>query len=165
MNKEQKLERFAEREFKRNINSIIMNDDDGGYIVFGKYRLVAVQGGVEVQTITDSFEFFSSKRTALSWCIADHNNQLNLANNIKILDQKKQILSADLYCRRSVAERSRHEGFSEIVNTKIQPKIESYKSLNNELEKCLISAKYIQIRGFNNETARSSGTQSRKTNI
>lgn len=164
MNKEQKLDKFAEREFKRNINSIIMHDGDGGYIVFGKYRLSSAPGGFEVQTTSNHRGFFSSKRTALSWCVADHNNQLNLANNIKILDQKKQILSADLHCRRSVAERSRHEGFSEIVNTKIQPKLDSYKSLNNELEKCLISAKYLQIRGFNNETARPSGTTSRKTN-
>jgi len=165
MNKEQKLDKFAEREFKRNINSIILHDGEGGYVVFGKYHLTPVSDGFKVLTKTDSQELFSSKRTALSWCIADHNNQLNLANNIKILDQKKQILSADLHCRRSVAERSRHEGFSEIVTTKMQPKIDSYKSLNNELEKCLISAKYLQIRGFNNETARSSGTQSRKTNI
>lgn len=96
--------------------------------------------------------------------MADCHNRLNLAQNIKILDQKKQILEADIYCRRTTAERGKTQDFYETVNTKIQPKLDRYNSLTAELEKCLNSAKYLQIRGFNNETARPSGTTSRKTN-
>ena len=166
MTKQKKLEQFAERELKRNLHAIIVPDDENGYVAFGQYHLVPVANGVKVHTATsDASMLFGSKRTAISWCVADRYNQLNLAKNIRILDQKKQILEADINCRRTAAERSRSEGFYEIVNTKIQPKLDKYNSLNAELEKCLNSAKYLQIRGFNNETARPSGTQSRKTNI
>lgn len=165
MIQEQKLEQFAERELKRNMHTMIVSDDDGGYIAFGKYHLVPHAQGFNVYTTTDLVGLFSSKRSAISWCVADNNNQLALAQQIKVLDFKKQVLGADIHCRRSVAKQAKHTDFTELVNTKIQPKIDIYNSLNSELEKCLNSAKYMQIRGFNNETARSSGTQSRKTNI
>ena len=165
MNKQDKLERFAEQEIKRNIHTLIVPDDNGGYVAFGQYHLVPDTQGYRVYTLTsDVSSLFSNKRSALGWCVADRYNQLNLAQNIRILDQKKQILEADIHCRRTTAERSKTQDFYETVNTKIQPKIDKYNSLNAELEKCLNSAKYLQIRGFNNETARPSGTPSRKTN-
>lgn len=166
MNKYDKLERFAEQELKRNLHTMIVPDDEGGYVAFGSYRLVPDTRGYKVYTMTsDTQHIFSNKRSAISWCVADKFNQLNLAQNIRILDQKKQILEADIHCRRTSAERSKTQSFYETVNTKIQPKLDRYNSLNAELEKCLNSAKYLQIRGFNNETARPSGTTSRKTNI
>lgn len=165
MNKQDKLERFAEQELKRNLHAIIVPDNEGGYIAFGKYHLVPDTRGYKVYTTTsDASNLFSNKRSAISWCVADRYNQLNLAQNIRILDQKKQTLEADIYCRRTNAERSKTQDFYETVNTKIQPKLDRYNSLTAELEKCLNSAKYLQIRGFNNETARPSGTTSRKTN-
>jgi len=38
------------------------------------------------------------------------------------------------------------------------------EAVDAELEKCLNSAKYIQIRGFTNETARTGRTVANKTN-
>jgi hypothetical protein len=165
MTKQDKLERFAEQELKRNLHTMIVPDDNGGYVAFGNYRLIPETQGFRVYTVTsDNDTLFSNKRSALGWCVADRYNQLNLAQTIRVLDQKKQILQADIYCRRTTAERSSKQSFYETVNTKIQPKLDTYNSLNAELEKCLNSAKYLQIRGFNNETARPSGTTSRKTN-
>jgi len=164
MIKQQKLEKFAERELKRNMHTMIVPDEQGGYVAFGKYHLSPSSTGIEVHTFNSNIGVFSNKRCALGWCVADNHNRLNLAQTIKVLDQKKQILAADIFCRRNVAERSKTQGFYETVNTKIQPKLDSYNSVNAELEKCLISAKYLQIRGFNNETDRPSGTTSRKTN-
>ena len=37
MNQDQKLERFAERELRKNIDKLIIEDDEGGLIAFGKY--------------------------------------------------------------------------------------------------------------------------------
>ena len=88
----------------------------------------------------------------------DHKQQYNLANTIFVLDRKKQALAADIYCRKTLGERGRHESFYEIINMKLQPKIDQYNSVSNELEKCVNQAKYIQIRGFNNETARTIGS-------
>jgi len=74
--------------------------------------------------------------------------QYRLAQNIRILDNKKQTLTADIYCRRGQADCSSRPEFREMVRTKLAPKIENLTLLNQELEKCLNSAKYLQLRGF-----------------
>jgi len=161
----QKLEQFAEREIKRMLHTMIVDDDDGGYIIFGRYHIVPDNGKYQIFSLSeDLIGTFSNKRIAMSWCVADKFNQLNLAQNIKYLDIKRQILSNDIYCSQKLAERSKHENTYEIINMKLQPKIERYTLLNNELEKCVNSAKYLQLRGFSNETARTSGAQASKTN-
>ena len=55
------------------------------------------------------------------------------------------------------------EDFSneEIINMKLQPKIDQYNSVTAELEKCVNQAKYMQIKGFNNETARTIGSNAK----
>ena len=53
------------------------------------------------------------------------------------------------------------ESFYEIINMKLQPKIDQYNSVTAELEKCVNQAKYMQIKGFNNETARTIGSNAK----
>jgi hypothetical protein len=155
---QQKLDRWAEREFKRNVDQIIVTDDEGAIIVFGKYRIVTESDCARVYSWDREISCFSNKRVAMSWCTADIQHQYGLTNMIMILDRKKQTLAADIYCRSSVARQSRSEDFYEITTTKIQPKIAQYNLVSTELEKCVNQAKYIQIRGFNNETDRTIGT-------
>ena len=157
MNQEQKIEQWAEREIERNLHRMIIDDDQGGYVVFGKYYIKSNSDKFAVETRDKKIHDFANKRTAISWCVADCVNHLNLASQILNLDRKQQILAADINTRRTLGNRSRSEEFAEIVNTKIQPKIDQHKMVVSELEKCINSAKYIQIRGFNNETARIHG--------
>ena len=157
MNQEQKIERWAERELQRNMHKIIIDDDEGGYVVFGKYYITPNSNRFVVRTWDKEIHRFASKRTAVSWCVADKVNHLNLAAQILTLDRKQQTLEADINTRKTLGNRGRTEDFAEIVNTKIQPKIDQHKMVVSELEKCINSAKYIQIRGFNNETARIHG--------
>jgi len=161
MTREQKLEAWAERELKRNIDSIIIDNGAGGIVVFGKYCIESTDSRFRVSTWDREIHCFSSKKSAMSWCTADHQQQYNLSNSILVLDRKKQALAADIYCRKTVGERGRHENFYEIINMKIQPKIDLYNSIDAELENCVNRAKYLQIRGFNNETARTIGSNAK----
>ena len=161
MNQEQKIENWTERELRRNIDKIIIDDQEGGYVVFGKYYIKPKFNRFIVETWDREIHCFSSKKTAMSYCTSDNQRQYNLSNRILVLDRKKQALAADIYCRKILGERGRHETFYEIVNMKIQPKIDLYNSVNSELEKCVNKAKYLQIRGFNNETARTIGSHAK----
>ena len=122
MTREQKLERFAERELKRNINSLILDNGDGSIVVFGRYYIEPVDTRFKVSTWDTVVHCFSSKKTAMSWCTADKYNYFNLSNMILVLDRKKQTLAADIYCRKTLGDRGKTESFYEIINMKIQPK-------------------------------------------
>ena len=148
MTREQKLERWAQRHVKRVLPEIIVEDDEGGLIVFGRYRLISENGQLTVYCYDDVVDRFSDKKTALSWCVADRFNQVKLAQNIRILDRKRQMLTADIHCRRARAQRSGNLAFRETVTTKISPKIQNLMAVNQELEKCVNSAKYLQQKGF-----------------
>jgi len=159
MTKELKLQQFAEQEFRRNMHNLIVEDEDGNVLVFGKYQITQENNQCTVTPFAGYSLEFSNKRTALSWCVADNLNRLKLANNILSLDRKKSLLLADIYCRKTLADRSKNPDFNDLVNTKLQTKIYNYKAVNSELEKCVNLAKYLQIKGFNNETARTGLTK------
>ena len=149
MTREQKLERFAMRELKRLHTELIIDDNQGGYIAFGRYYLRPYNSEFAVYyRSNDLAGIFSSKKTAMSWCIADHLQKYALAQSIQVLDNKKQKLTADIHCRQGQADRSNRPDFREIVRTKLVSKIENLTMLNQELEKCLNLAKYLQLRGF-----------------
>ena len=149
----QKIERWAERELVNNLEHLIVNDNNNGYVAFGKYHLTPGSYGYTVSTWDRTVHTFGTKRTAISWCVADKFNQCKLANSIQVLDAKKQQLASDIQCRNAQAQRSSTEDFYETVTTKIQTKQSILDSVINELDKCINSAKYLQLRGFNNETA------------
>ena len=161
MSQEQKLDEWAERELKRNIDSIIIDDGTGSLVVFGKYRIQLQDVRFQVSTWDKTIHSFSTKKTAMSWCTTDHQQHYNLSNQILVLDRKKQSLAADIYCRQIAGERGKTESFYEIINMKLQPKIDQYNSVTAELEKCVNQAKYMQIKGFNNETARTIGSNAK----
>jgi len=164
MNKTKKLEAFAEREIATIQNNLIVSDGKGGFYAFGKYKIVPDNNMFVVNMSTQDPVRFGSKRSAISWCIADKLNQYLLARTIHTLDNKKHSLAADIRCRKTIAEQSQSADFKEAVFTKVQSKVEYLSTLNTELEKCLNSAKYMQIRGFSNETARTGRSVAHKTN-
>lgn len=164
MNQTQKLEKFADREIKNLQDKLIVPDGRGGYTAFGKYHIVPQKEHVVVQVKDHETLKFANKRTAMSWCVADKLQKYELARNILILDNKRQSLAADIHCRQQIANSSRSQDFYESVNTKIQRKIDYINMLESELEKCLNSAKYWQLKGFANETARTGRTSAIKTN-
>lgn len=154
MNTDQKLENFTEKAFSQIFDRLIL-PDGAGYMLYGEYSVQPQHHGYVVTSRNYRPEWFASKRSAISYCVADHYRQYKLAANIKILDQKKHQLVNDIECSRQIAKKSRNGNFSESVLAKTQPKQRQLAAVNSELEKCLYSAKYMQIRGFSNETARS----------
>ena len=164
MNKQNKLEAFAAKELLNLTDKLIVSDGRGGIMAFGKYNIIPTDYKFIVSIKNQDPITFGSKRSAISWCIADQHNQLTLARIIRTLDTKKHSLAADIHCRKTLADRSKHEDFYEGVSIKLQRKIDQMEAVDAELEKCLNSAKYMQIRGFSNETARTGRPVANKTN-
>jgi hypothetical protein len=156
MNHQQKLERFAHSHTRAALKKSIIPLDNNGYLVFGQYVITSSHNRFDVFQYNDPVGSFGSKKTAMSWCIAESCKQYQLSFDIQVLDLKKSQLSADISTRRRIGEMSKHSSTAELIETKLEPKIRYYNSVKAELEKCINSAKYLQLRGFSNETARSS---------
>lgn len=155
MNFEQKLDQFAEKEFRKIMPNLIIETHAGQHLVFGNYLINQSQQGCKLHRYNGDFVAnFSSARSAISYCVADKFQKYNLARKIQNLDTKHSILANDIACARAQAATSSRAEFREMVHTKIAPKLTQHRAVSNELEKCINLAKYLQVKGFQNETAR-----------
>jgi hypothetical protein len=143
--------------------SVIIPLDAGGYEVFGKYQILPQHPGYKVTCAATEVGYFNNTRTAMGWCIADKYGSHNLARDLLTLDNKLQYLNNDITTRANLADRSAHPEFRESVGTKLETKIIQKKLIENQLSKCVNLAKYLQQRGFNNETQRIGRGQPNKT--
>lgn len=160
---EKEVERLFRREFQDVLHNLIWQNDLGEYEVFDRYRIVPESGEYRIFCSATDVGLFASKRTALSWCIADKNQAYNLARELHELDRKLSALNNDITTRSALAERSRNWEFRDPVATKLESKIIRRKQIENRLANCVNWAKYTQQRGFTNETQRIGRGQPNKT--
>jgi len=163
MKQDQEFERLFCQEFKDITPNLIWKTDSGEYEAFGKYRIVPQRPGYRVFCSATEVGTFYSTKTALSWCIADKNSAYNTARELLTIDNKLNALTQDINARAAIGDRSRNPGLRETVLTKLESKIIHKKQLENQLTKCVDWAKYMQLRGFDNETARTGRSQPNKT--
>lgn len=156
MNTDKKLEQFAEKHYRAALESGIVPLSDNRVLVFGKWLLEPTNQGCQVSEYDQVVAEFADRRTALSWCVAEKHHHYKLSFTIKTLDAKKTTLGNDIAVRTQLARRSTAPRHQETVMTKLEPKINYYQAVKSELEKCIDLAKYMQIRGFSNETSRPS---------
>ena len=154
MNTEDKLDRWAQRELERHLDKIIVQDAEGKLFAFGRYVIVSDILGAKVMKYGSDVAVFTSKASAMTWCVADQNNRLTLAHKVRTLDLTKRMLQQDLDMRRAAAERSRNADFRERVLTKISTKQSQLNQVRTELTELMSQAKYIQLQGLQHETSR-----------
>jgi hypothetical protein len=162
MNPVKEFERALQQEFRDLLPNTIFKDDDGSYSVFGKYRITPANPGYRVYCSATEVGIFNSTKSALSWCIADKHQAYNTARNILELDIKLGAMTRDIAVRTAIAEQSTQWIFRDTIGTKLETKLIRKKKVESELTKCVNWAKYIQQRGFNNETVRTGRNPSNK---
>lgn len=163
MKLDQEFERMVRQELRDIMPNVIIPLDSGGYEVFGKYKILPQRPGYVVMCHATEVGHFHSTRTAMGWCIADKYKDYNLARDLLTLDNKLQNLNNDIVLRATIADRSKRPDFRESVGTKLESKIIHKKLVENQLHNCVNLAKYLQQRGFTNETQRIGRGQPNKT--
>lgn len=157
------FDRMFRQEFRDLMPNMIWQRDDGAYEVFDRYRIEAKKSGCQVWCSATEVGTFSSTRSALSWCIADKHRAYNTARELLETDQKLACLTQDIATRAAIGDRSNNPVLRETILTKLESKIIQKKLLENQLTKCVNWAKYVQQRGFDNETQRTGRGQPNKT--
>ena len=160
---EREVERAFRHEFRDLMPNVILQNDNGVYEVFDRYKIQPEAQGFRVFCSATDVGVFTTTRTALSWCIADKNRAYNTARELLTTDNKLAALTADIATRAAIGDCTRDPGLREIILTKLESKIIHKKHLENQLTKCVNWAKYCQQRGFEDETARTGRGQPNKT--
>ena len=163
MKQDQDFERMFRQEFKDVTPNLIWKTDSGEYEAFGRYRIVPQRPGYRVFCSATEVGTFHSTKTAISWCIADKHSAYNTARELLTVDNKLNALTQDINARAAIGDRSKNPELRETILTKLESKIIHKKQLENQLTKCVDWAKYMQLRGFDNETARTGRSQPNKT--
>lgn len=163
MIEDKELRKLFQEEFGNSVNNIIWQNDSGEYEAFGRYRIVPLKPGFRVFVYDTDVGVFSGTKTAISWCVADKYKNYNLARELLDLDNSLENIKNDIFVRAGQANRSRKPEFREDVDTKLETKIIRKNILEKRLAICVNLAKYLQQRGFNNETARPGKATTNKT--
>jgi GTPase SAR1 family protein len=163
MKSTQEFDRIFRQEFRALTPNLIWQNDEGVYEVFDRYRIYPERSGYRVECYATEVGQFSSTRSALSWCIADKNQAFNTAREILDTDLKLSALTHDIATRAAIGDRTNNNDLRETILVKLERKIIHKKLLENQLNKCVNWAKYIQQRGFDNETQRIGRNQPNKT--
>jgi hypothetical protein len=164
MNINKQVEHLLREEFKDSISSLIWQEEDGTYRVFGHYSIVPEKPCFKVFCSATEIGLFTTSRAALAWCIADKHKLFNLARDILTLDTKLGALTRDIFVRAGSADKSPKPDFREIVGTKLETKLIRKKEVEQSLAKCINFAKYYEQQGLNNETPRISRNPNNKSN-
>ena len=164
MIRDQDIERWITQEFRHMLPDLVWQNEYGEYEAFGKYRIVSQNPGYKVYIGDDEQGFFNSTRTAISWCVADKYRRYNLARELLTFDNMLTTITNDIFVRAGVANKTRDPWTKENIEIKLEPKIIQKKELEQQLAKCVNWAKYLQQKGFENETSRSGSATTIKTN-
>lgn len=158
IHQEQKLADWFETELPKTFNTLMLDVGQNRISAFGRYVITIGSDHTDVEKNTTLNVRFTDRRSAMSWCVADHLGDYDLARRIEHLDRSRTLCMDDLHTRGQISSRSKNDKFRETVATKLAYKREHLQRLENELGKCIDRAKYLQLRGFQNEIARARRT-------
>jgi hypothetical protein len=159
-----KLQEVLEPELLQVLPNSIFVQGDHHYLAFGYYDIRRDGHRWTVSRQRRDPKHFSSARIALSWCIAEKNHQHHVSGEIARLDAERVLLSADIETRCHLHTRMRNSDMREAVTAKLDSRRQRLQQVQTSLDKWISTAKYWQIRGFNNETSRTGRTSPHRTN-
>ena len=147
-----------------NLQGLLMYKSHGKYYLFNLYTIEKISDGAYkiIRKQKDSL-MVSTLKTAVSWCIADYNHKTQLAYEILQLDKERAALTNTVAVRQHQMKKMKDPLQKELAALKISHRKTNLQQVENRLTKCVNSAKYWQIKGFNcDETARSRRTTTQR---
>ena len=148
-----KLQRMVDADM-RSLERHIITEDQGRYTLFGDYEIRSNQDEAHVYHNGDLKFIASSLRAAVSWCVAEKHRRHELSNEISRLDQQQHRVQRDINNTRMMLPRISSTELRSSVSDKLRRKEQVLEDVKIRLSNCIDRAKYIQIRGFNDEIAR-----------
>jgi hypothetical protein len=96
----------------------------------------------------------SSSKVAISWCVADKYGKDSLALELITLDLEIERRTNEITHYRNTLERSTDSVQRFVAADRLAESLARLKYAQEQLDKCVNLAKYWQLKGFKDETAR-----------
>ena len=146
------LEKIASTHLFNNPNSILQGDDS--IQAFGVYSINKNINQFKIYKNRVQVAETASAKNALAWCIADKYNIPSLKTKILHLDAMFATKNADIAFLKHALKTATEFNRITVLEDKLQDTLYKAKHTKNLLDKCINSAKYYQLKGFENETSR-----------
>ena len=146
------LERLTRDHLLNNPNAIIRLDDT--VRAFGRYTITRTPQCFQVYRSATLAVEPSSSKVAISWCVADKYGKDSLARDLISFDQEVERRSDEImYYRKTLAD-SQDSVQRFVAADRLSESLIRLKYAQEQLAKCVNLAKYWQLKGFKDETAR-----------
>jgi hypothetical protein len=149
-----KLENMLGADIEAAKQNLMVKQSDGSYYLFGMFTVVETRGKITVHDCSQRVLEFSSIKSAVGWCIAKKYQEYTLANEIQQLDRNMAWQNSTALILTATAANIKDPDRKLIAIHKREDANHKTRTTKTRLQKCLSRAKYLQIRGFNDEIAR-----------
>jgi len=146
--------------FESLVDGVLRNSSD---LIFQSKQSLQAFGCYSIHETDQEFKIYKNKvyvssatsyKCALAWCIANKNNIKTLQNDIDLFQKELSWRKNEIEFYKHAINQPIPSERKYVIEDKLLLSIQRAKHLRKQLNKCLDSAKYIQQKGFNNETSR-----------
>ena len=148
----ERFQHLIDQHLFNNPNSILQSKDS--IQAFGIYTIYKHKTCYKIYKNKMFFAETSTAKCALAWCIADKYKINTLREKIQKLDLDLSRKQVEIQCFKNILKGTVPTLRKLAIEDKLQESLIKAASLKNQLNKCLNSAKYYQLKGFENETSR-----------
>ena len=145
------LQLLAEQE-KQVPRSILMRKDSDSYILFKLYRISPWLGAYQFYKNNELIDYCANKKIAAAWCIADHYNMINLSLQLRQRNNEYNRIINRI--NQEFVRASTDPVLQDLIEARLSREKARQKDIQLQLNILIDQAKYIQNKGFNNETSR-----------
>lgn len=146
------LENLTQNHLFNNPNGILQSEDS--IQAFGAYSINKTKFGYKIYKNRVETAETASAKNALAWCIADKYYVKNLKEKILQYDAELASRNATISFLKNAISHVNETSRITVLEDKLQDTLYKAKHTRNLLDKCINSAKYYQLKGFENETSR-----------
>lgn len=145
---------FKSKQTKELVESIVLKDDDGNYLLFGIYVIKNVDDLYEVSIGSSIQHTFGSIKTAVVWCTMDKRNRILDAEKVSMLDKNLYSTDFSIELHKKLYKKTKDIDMKVIYLNKLQKDMDKKKHLVQELDRFVRTAQQWQFKKFQEQTSK-----------
>lgn len=145
---------FKSKQTKELVESIVLKDDEGNYLLFGIYVIKNVDGLYEVSIGSSVQQTFSTIKTAVVWCTMDKRKRILDAERVSLLDKNLYSTDFSIELHKKLYKKTKDVDMKVIYLNKLQKDMDKKKQLVQELDRFVRVSQQWQLKKFQEQTSK-----------